>query len=665
MSIVRGTPFSVTHTGFVGSATLVTSALTLGDTIIIETVTSASLLPVNGGSVSDDKGNTWVNVIEFSGISAGSGVFCGIWWVFSAAAGVTTITLNPSGGGDVISATGRPVNGLTGALSGTAVGRNQTSATAIVTNVITTTDPDVLLVAVVGHFTGASPTITQSGLFTLIGENEDGGGGAAINAIDLILTSSGIFSAGWTMGSATTVTSVIAGFKGTAPPPTEFGYEHARSKTCRSGVAISGLVPYTLGWKINGVERGVHINSFTITHTIGQPSTCSFTTDGFQIVPGNQVVISNDGVNSLLFGGVILPRKRRIQTGEGIFYDVQCADWQWLMDKDAVVFDNFDSISINTAIRRVLNNYVDPALGIQLGECSGSLGTVSLTSIGDAPSALIARICASVKAYWQLTPDKYINVFQTQPSHAQTLQIRNNSSVKNLYLGDDISQIRNRVWYAGGGAQTTLLVPMGSTTIPVNECGWYSDTGGEGLALWLRFSYTGKSVSSGVGNLTGVAWLNGPADVPQGTSVYVFSRLDDATRQTALATTLGGGLTGIRIFYQADGNASIGEIAGRTQQHRDFYGDPMYDVTFDAAFPDYLENNARHFKSGRLVDVNFTDAMSESVVGNFRVSSVTITALGDVKLSRNEYGQECLALNRSFTFGPGVRQGITDLLVGG
>jgi hypothetical protein len=651
MSITRVQTTGVLHTGFAASGTRVVPSVVAGNSLILYAVTSASLV---SGSVTDDKGNTWVNLIEFNG--GASGVLVGVWWVLSAAAGTTTITIDPSGGGDLISAVAREVSGLTGT-TGTPVGRIQTSATAIVTNVITTTDANALLCAVVGHFTSTAPTITESGLYNLVGENEDGGSGCAINAIDLIVSSTGTFSGGWTMGSATTVASVIVAFKGTPPPPTETTYEHARSNVCRAGVAVAGLAPYRLRCTIGGVERGMQIQGFSVTHTLGQASSCSVRTTGFSVAKGQEIRIADDGVQNLIFGGTIMKRRRPIQSGGPVIYELLCADWIWLMNKDARVFERFDNVGANTAVRRILS-YCDPTLAIRPGSIPQALGNVTVTCEGDTVWDAIGRVAKAANAYVHVTPMKAVDLFQDQPPNAQTLLLHDaGGGVKNLIVEDFLDQVRNRVWYAGGGAQATGVAPAGGTAIGVEECGWFA-TSGTALADGMPISYTGRSVGSGPGSLTGVSGLT--RDVPLGALVQVLVKVNDATRQTALAAVLGGGLTGVAIYYQADRAVSVAEATGRANQHLQFYGDAIDQImcTVDDHTP-----GQREWEAGRLVDVDVEDDTGESTTGTFRIASVVIHGRQDTFAPGHAYGTRSLSLERDITLRPGMRQSVVDLLV--
>lgn len=107
----------------------------------------------------------------------------------------------------------------------------------------------------------------------------------------------------------------------------------------------------------------------------------------------------------------------------------------------------------------------------------------------------------------------------------------------------DLSQVRTRVTAVGGGGTTTAPVAAAATTIPVNECAWYSATGGTILARGQYLTYTGRSAASGPGNITGVpAAGTGSISIAllQGDEVQVVVTQNDATAQSALAALEGG-----------------------------------------------------------------------------------------------------------------------------
>src|SRR5262249_44611744 len=54
------------------------------------------------------------------------------------------------------------------------------------------------------------------------------------------------------------------------------------------------------------------------------------------------------------------------------------------------------------------------------------------------------------------------------------------------------------------GATITMISPAGSTTLPINDTSAFSSGGGTARTGSQTFPYTGRSTSSGAGNLTGI-----------------------------------------------------------------------------------------------------------------------------------------------------------------
>jgi hypothetical protein len=656
-TLVQTAPAPI-HTGFVNNATIAFSSnVTAGNFLHMWVATGGAGI-ASGGSITDTRSNTWVNAFEH----AFGGVTVGLWYVVSANAGSTTVTIDPAGGGDLITATMREYAGqdVSAILAGTANGTHATGTT-INSPSLTPTSADVLITAVMAHFAGSSPSITEGGGFTLVQEDENGTGGVAISAVQRIVSSVAAYQATWAVGSSVTGLSAIAAFKAyVAPPPTNV-YRHARAGTCEAGTCISGLVPYQLTFKVAGVDRTFLVTSFSITHTSGQPSTMTFRCHGWIPQQFQEVQVTDDNGLHLLFGGTIINRTRNVSKSLTGFYTVQCVDWSFLINKTNKVYTRFENLSSNMAIRKILG-FIDPAVGIVPGNIP-NFGSVSLTHVGESVTDALKRVCDSVHAQYRITPWKSIDVFQTEPPNGNIIQIRSGAEIRNLTIQDMGSQIRNRVQYEGIGAQTTALVPANATTIPLAEMGQFNSAGGQAIWNWLIFSYTGKTASSGPGSLTGVTWPNGTYDIPLGDPVNVFVQQDDATRQSALAALFGGGISGVSVYYASDERVGESEASGRNQQNINYYGDAINQIDF--GFDEYTLRGGREFESGRLVDFDLTDGDGVRTVGNFRITAVTISQLGDAKMSPNEYGVSSPLLYRAVTLRPGVRQGAIDFIVGG
>ncbi len=169
-------------------------------------------------------------------------------------------------------------------------------------------------------------------------------------------------------------------------------------------------------------------------------------------------------------------------------------------------------------------------------------------------------------------------------------------------FGTDASQVRSRVIYEGGGAQTTQMVSVGATTIPVDEIGWYSSSGGTVRAKANLITYTGISATSGPGSLTGCSGIT--EAIAQGESVYNYVTVNDAATQAALATVLGGGLSGVVEQFVQDNRLSLAEITARASQDLALYKNPMDRATYTTTNP--------YVKPGRTVNITLTSPTSIS-----------------------------------------------------
>lgn len=414
---------------------------------------------------------------------------------------------------------------------------------------------------------------------------------------------------------------------------------HARANVCRAGVTYAGLADHPIAVTIGGTDRtsAMHYNEFRITTSLdGSPSTCAFLVSDFAPTVGHTVTITMGG--ELIWGGTLTERRARVEvlpSGTTI-WACQAIDWTWLLDRYARVFLTIgDGTSANTAIRRVLNGFTDPASGFRSGYMPSSLGTVDrLEFSGDTVSNAIRRICASAGCYSRLRPTKAIDAFTTLPT-SNALTLATGSDARQMVYEQSFSQVRTRTYYAGGGSATTALVSAGATTIPVEECALYTGTqvlvGGDVIA------YTGRSVASGPGSLTGVTGVD--YEIPQGAEVKVLAQADDTTAQTALATLLGSSQSGIAVGWFSDGRLTQAEVDGRATA----------DVqAFKSAIPALsFTTSQRWHEPGKTVAVSITNPFTIS--DTFRIQRVVMRPLGDVSGNTPsfEYQVACRVFRRA------------------
>jgi hypothetical protein len=447
---------------------------------------------------------------------------------------------------------------------------------------------------------------------------------------------------------------------GGEPPDVAPFYRHARSGVCEAGTCISGLVFYRLRVTANDVAIGMLIGSgFRISHAVGRPSTCTFSTLS-PLQEGQQIKIIDDGAHHLLFGGTVDTVSFTKQDGAPTIYDIACTDWVWLANKDTEIYETFVNVDVNTAVTRVIE-YTDPAIGIMPGSIPESLGKINMTIDGSNFEQAINDIAKAAKSNWKLTAHKRLDMYQTEVPSGHVLTLVNDSRVKILAFQNQLSQIRTRVTGLGGGSQTSGVTLYGSSTIEVKETGWYSSSGGTVKITGLPpLTYTGVSTASGPGFITGVSGLT--RDIADSETVNVFVELNDATAQSQLAARLSGGgaMTGVATYRFSDQRLSLQELTNRCQMYLDFFKIPIQQATYSMGMPDFYYNSQRRWEVGKLVSVTI-DTPHGEVTGTLRLSELTIEGLADVSMD-DGMGQSW-ETQRSIILRPGARQGILDLMV--
>jgi hypothetical protein len=395
-------------------------------------------------------------------------------------------------------------------------------------------------------------------------------------------------------------------------------YYHARANVCRAGVTYAGLAHHPAVLTIGGTDRtsSIMVDDFTITTALdGAPSTCAFSCQGFTPTQWADVTLTMGG--ALIWGGTLTDVRAVVQkfSSGAVFWQCQAIDWSWLMDRYSRVRLEMAARPANQAIAEILRDFTDG--GFQTGYIPMDLGTVGPFSFtGDTVTSALRRITSSVGAYLRMTPRKTLDAFQTLPA-SNALSIGNGTDIRGVVYESSGAEVRTRTYYAGGGAQTTEPVPAGGATVPVDECAWY--TGSQALVGNDVIAYTGRSVASGPGELTGCTGID--REIAQGQVVQVLAQADDAAAQTALATVLGGGRSGVAVGWFNDGRLSQAEVDDRAAADVAF---------FKAAVPSLsYTTSARYHEPGKTVAVSTTDPVTIS--GDFTIQQVVMRKFGAIE----------------------------------
>lgn len=414
-------------------------------------------------------------------------------------------------------------------------------------------------------------------------------------------------------------------------------YYHARANVCRAGVTYAGLAHHVAVFRVGATDRtaACMVDGFSIVTALdGSPSTCTFVAEGFTPALGSDVTLTLGG--ALIWGGTLIAVRAVAQklVANTAFYQCQAIDWTWLMDRYAVVNAEIAPRAANQAVAEILRTFTDG--GFHTGYIPMELGSVGPFSFtGVRVSEALRRIAAAVNAFVRVRPDKAVDVFQTLPT-SNALSIGNSSDIRGVIYESSLAQVRTRTYYAGGGSQTTALVSPLQTTIPVEECSWYVG-GTQVLVESALITYAGVSAASGPGSLTGCSGFT--KEIPQGATVATLAQADDSAAQTALATVLGGGRSGVAVGWFSDSRLSLGEASARC----------VSDVAlFKEAIPSLgYTTSDRYHEPGKTVAVSVTDPVTVS--GDFRIQSIVMTPFGPIEgnTPRFQYRVECRLARRA------------------
>lgn len=430
-------------------------------------------------------------------------------------------------------------------------------------------------------------------------------------------------------------------------------YYHARSNVCRSGVTHAGLVNHPMELTVGGTTRkGDTLQNVKYTVTIpldGGPSTCTFRVSGTKPVLGQDVVFSFGG-ESWWAGSVL--RVRAYVVGQLVMYDVQAIDWTWLMNRYLPVNGEYAGMGINTAVRRILEAFTDG--GFRGGYLPASLGDVEAIVFEDVPvvdalQRLAKMANAGVGAYLRIKPDKSVDIGTTFPDGISLAWV-NASNYRDLAWEETLDQVRTRTYARGRGSAVVTRVGPGTTTVDVEDCASFSASGGSAHAGHDTFTYTGKSVASGPGQLTGVSGVE--SDLEQGELVRVSTQVDDSAAQTALATVLGGGRSGVVSNVLDDEAWTLAEAVARATADVQFNKAAAQAVSYTVTAKSAV---VRNHAPGQVVAASVTAPLTIS--GNFVIQSVTIVPFDTQAATDDPF------LTGYVSAGTVSRTGLVDLLV--
>lgn len=379
---------------------------------------------------------------------------------------------------------------------------------------------------------------------------------------------------------------------------------------------------------------------FSIVDRLSAASEATLYVRGFVPAEFSDVKLYNGGTGGvrLFCGTVITPTYDAVRLGDEPWHHLQCRDYTWLINRYKRVRGTYSGIGVNTCLRQVLASFTDG--GFTVGYCPSSLGNVRDLTFEDATvTDVLDQLSEIADGFWDVDGDKRVHIF-TDPDHLSTDSLTLDASSRNfsgLSVTRDGTEIATRVIVHGASVQVTSLTSSASTTLPIEECAPFigaSTSAGDAFVNGAEIAYTGVSVSSGPGNLTGVTGLT--TDVPQGAAAQVRVVVEDSSAQTALATLLGGGMSGVAEIMIQAGGEGIDTCTGIANSVLAVRKASQVQLSYRAQ--DQVHTGAQETVPGQVVSVSLSSP--STVSGDFRVQSVDIGVKQGGKVAGTTLGFE-------------------------
>lgn len=397
-------------------------------------------------------------------------------------------------------------------------------------------------------------------------------------------------------------------------------YYQARSGVCRSGVTYAGWTPPSVTLKINGTDRTSSVvmdGNFALTlHADGTPATMTFTLKTITPSVGQDVALFFATPNDYIFGGTLLQAEAITQSAKTncVFWHCTAVGYQWLLDRYDRILARYKSVGVNTMVADILYRYTDG--GFRVGYIPSSLGNLTMDFTFETVTGALNRIAKAANAFWQVGPvdgtSRIVDLFDTYPQTSPATVTESAIIADQLHYRPDLTQVRTRTMFQGEGSTVSTATPYGSSSIPVDDVAPFLPSGGSVISGRSIMTYSGVSTASGSGSLTGISGLLD--DLSVGDSVNIIVTSTDSAATTALATRLGGGLSGQATNYLSDQRLSATEAAARGATDLAIFDAPLEEAGWT------YKSVKRWLRVGQSVTLSITNPITVS--GSFLIQTV-------------------------------------------
>lgn len=370
-------------------------------------------------------------------------------------------------------------------------------------------------------------------------------GAAAGTATALGVGAANVVAVGSAAGTSTAAATGTGIFEG-------IGSAAGTSTAAAVGVTQTFNYPGHVGVVVNGVDRTAdlrlenvpvsHASQLVPSNTLSGRFGKGYTPQG-----GEEVKFYNATLSNLFFAGNILSTSI-ISEGsrENPATDFTVQDYTWQLNK-RFVNKRYAEQAANLIIVDIVTNF---APGFTTTNVVAGLPTVTggIEFTNERAHDAIKRVVNRIGGYAYVDFTKDVHAFLTESSAAPDAIDDANVAFRNVVPSRNLTQLRNKVLWAGGGAPASLEVAVGSTTIPVDDGVWYNAAGGMVKVGFQYITYASR-VLGGTGSV-----VAGKALLPGAPSAAVVAGTP--------GNMLAGAYSYKVSFVGAQGQSEVGAASG-------------------------------------------------------------------------------------------------------
>jgi hypothetical protein len=323
-----------------------------------------------------------------------------------------------------------------------------------------------------------------------------------------------------------------------------------------------------------------------------QQNTATFIMYGEKPVVGAQVIIYNFTHQHRMFGGTVISARQASTIGkpQKAPWHVVCVDWTYLLNRQRV-WKKYSNMTPDAIIIDLVSEFSE---GFTVDDVqTGAPVIFEAEFSGSLLHEAITRVTNRIGWHWYMDRNRGVHLHPGEEHFARSLT-PHRYHWWNLQYEESASQVRNRIWGEGGGANTTEFVAAGASYIPVEGTGWY--TGAEKMLSVGGMKLQWTSINTSLKRIN-IDTVNTPIlyNISEGVPVNVLVMREDLESQAKVRELEQEG-DGVHEYVVTDHRLGVEAILSKIEAELRKFKDPVGSGSYIS-----YDQSAR---AGWLIDIN-------------------------------------------------------------